>query len=60
MIVDETNAKTRMSDIDRFTAAFPNSRFDESIASYAMMSLSELKDTTRVVALRRKGSGGKS
>ena len=50
VIVDETNAKARMNDIDRFTPAFPDSRFDESVASYAMMSLSELKDTTRVVA----------
>jgi tetratricopeptide (TPR) repeat protein len=37
-----------MSDIERFTSAFPNSRFDESITSYAMMSLTELKDTSRV------------
>jgi tetratricopeptide (TPR) repeat protein len=53
-IVDETNAKARMNDIDRFTPAFPNSRFDEPIASYAMMSLTELKDTTRVVAYGEK------
>jgi tetratricopeptide (TPR) repeat protein len=53
-IVDETNAKARMSDIERFTAAFPNSRFDEPVASYAMMSLSELKDTSRVVAYGEK------
>jgi tetratricopeptide (TPR) repeat protein len=54
VIVDDTNAKARMSDIDRFTPAFPNSRFDEPVASYAMMSLSELKDTTRVVAYGEK------
>jgi tetratricopeptide (TPR) repeat protein len=54
VIVDDTNAKARMNDIDRFTSAFPNSRFDEPIASYAMMSLSELKDTTRVVAYGEK------
>ncbi len=54
VIVDDTDAKARMSDIDRFTPAFPNSRFDEPIASYAMMSLSELKDTTRVVAYGEK------
>jgi tetratricopeptide (TPR) repeat protein len=54
VIVDESNAKARMNDIDRFTPAFPNSRFDEPIASYAMMSLSELKDTTRVVAYGEK------
>jgi tetratricopeptide (TPR) repeat protein len=54
VIVDESNAKARMNDIDRFTPAFPNSRFDEPIASYAMMSLSELKDTARVVAYGEK------
>jgi tetratricopeptide (TPR) repeat protein len=54
VIVDETNAKARMNDIDRFTPAFPNSRFDEPVASYAMMSLTELKDTTRVVAYGEK------
>ena len=54
VIVDDTNAKSRMSDIDRFTPAFPNSRFDEPIASYAMMSLTELKDTSRVVAYGEK------
>jgi tetratricopeptide (TPR) repeat protein len=54
VIVDETNAKARLNDIDRFTPAFPNSRFDEPIASYAMMALTELKDTTRVVAYGEK------
>jgi len=54
VIVGETNAKARMNDIDRFTPAFPNSRFDEPVASYAMVSLSELKDTTRVVAYGEK------
>ncbi len=54
VIVDDTNARSRMSDIDRFTPAFPNSRFDEPIASYAMMSLTELKDTARVVAYGEK------
>jgi tetratricopeptide (TPR) repeat protein len=54
VIVDETNAKARMSDIDRFTPAFPASRFDEPVASYAMMALTELKDTSRVVAYGEK------
>ena len=39
-----------MGDIERFTPAFPNSRFDEPVTSYAMMSLSELKDTARVIS----------
>jgi len=50
VIVDESSAKERMSDIERFTSAFPNSRFEEPVTSYAMMSLSELKDTSRVIA----------
>jgi tetratricopeptide (TPR) repeat protein len=54
VIVDENSAKARMSDIERFAPAFPNSRFEESIASYAMMSLSELKDTARVVSYGEK------
>ena len=54
VIVDETNAKARMGDIDRFTPAFPASRFDEPVASYAMMALTELKDTSRVVAYGEK------
>ena len=54
VIVDETNAKTRMADIERFTPAFPNSRFEESVTSYAMVALSELKDNTRLVAFGEK------
>ncbi len=54
VIVDESNAKARMSDIERFTPAFPNSRFDEPVGSYAMMSLSELKDTARVISYGEK------
>jgi len=54
VIVDDTNAKSRMNDIERFTPAFPGSRFDEPIASYAMMSLTELKDTSHVVAYGEK------
>lgn len=54
VIVDESNAKARMSAIERFTPAFPNSRFDEPVTSYAMMALSELKDTARVVSYGEK------
>jgi tetratricopeptide (TPR) repeat protein len=53
-IAEESNAKTRMADIERFTPAFPNSRFQESIDTYAMMSLSELKDTARAIAYGEK------
>jgi len=43
-----------MGYIERFTPAFPNSRFDESVASYAMIALGELKDTPRLVAYGEK------
>jgi tetratricopeptide (TPR) repeat protein len=54
VIASENDAKKRMSDIERFTPAFPNSRFDEQVASYAMVSLSELKDNQRLVAYGEK------
>ena len=50
VIVGESNAKARMGEIERFTPAFPNSRFDEPVTSYAMMALSELKDSARVIS----------
>jgi tetratricopeptide (TPR) repeat protein len=53
-IADESDARKRMDDIERFTPAFPDSRFQEPVASYAMMSLSELKDTQRVIAYGEK------
>ncbi len=53
-IADENDARKRMNYIERFTPAFPNSRFEESIASYAMMSLSELKDMSRLVSYGEK------
>jgi tetratricopeptide (TPR) repeat protein len=53
-IADENDPKKRMDDIERFTPAFPDSRFQEGIASYAMMSLSDLKDTPRVISYGEK------
>jgi tetratricopeptide (TPR) repeat protein len=53
-IAEDNNAKTRMAYIERFTPAFPDSRFQESIDTYAMMSLSELKDTARAIAYGEK------
>jgi tetratricopeptide (TPR) repeat protein len=53
-IAAEPDAKTRMAYIERFTSAFPDSRFEEQIASYAMMSLSDLKDTPRLISFGEK------
>ena len=53
-IVSENDAKNRMAYIEKFTPAFPDSRFQVDVASYAMVSLSELKDTARVIAYGEK------
>jgi len=53
-IAAENSAKTRMSYIERFTPAFPKSRFEEQVTSYAMVALSELKDTPRLIAFGEK------
>ena len=53
-IAEETDSKTRMTFIEKFTPAFPDSRFGDGITSYAMMSLSELKDPARLVAYGEK------
>jgi tetratricopeptide (TPR) repeat protein len=53
-IADEADAKARMAYIERYTPAFPGSRFEEQVASYALMSLSELKDLSRLVSYGEK------
>jgi tetratricopeptide (TPR) repeat protein len=53
-VAAESDAKTRMDYIERFTTAFPGSRFHEQITSYALVSLSELKDTPRLIAFAER------
>ena len=53
-IAEESDAKARMSYIEKFTPAFPNSRFGDGITSYAMGALSDLKDMNRLVAYGEK------
>jgi tetratricopeptide (TPR) repeat protein len=53
-IANESDAKTRMDDIDRFTAAFPNSQFADQVATYAMGSLEQLRDQPRLLAYGEK------
>ena len=53
-IVSENDPRTRMAEIERFTPAFPNSRFAEQITQYAMMALTDLKDMNRLVAYGEK------
>ncbi len=49
-----SDAKTRMGYIERFTTAFPDSKYQEQIMSYAMMALSQLNDTPRLLAFAEK------
>jgi tetratricopeptide (TPR) repeat protein len=58
VIAAETDAKTRMDYIDKFTTTFPNSKMDDQLASYAMLSLSELKDNKRLTAYAEKALSG--
>ena len=43
-----------MEYIERFTPAFPKSRYEDPIASYAMVALSQLKDMSRLIAYAEK------
>ena len=46
--------KSRMADIEKFNTAFPDSKFQESVSSYALDALSQLKDNARLVAYADK------
>ena len=54
VIAGENDGKARMAYIERYTPAFPNSRFEDQITSYAMMSLSDSKDQSRLLAFGEK------
>jgi tetratricopeptide (TPR) repeat protein len=54
VIAGDNDAKSRMAYIERFIPAFPNSRFEEQVTSYAMVSLSELRDTPRLFSFGEK------
>lgn len=49
-IAAEPNSKKRMELIERYTPAFPRSRFEESLSQLALASLQDLKDTPRAIA----------
>jgi tetratricopeptide (TPR) repeat protein len=53
-IAGANDAKTRMDYIEKFTVTFPKSKMDEQVTSYAMLSLSQLQDKTRLVAYAEK------
>jgi tetratricopeptide (TPR) repeat protein len=56
VITGETDAKSRMAEIEKFTAAFPNSKFQDQVSSYAMYTLGpgQLNDPARLVTFGEK------
>jgi len=55
-ITGETDPKARMSYIERYTAAFPDSKFQDQVSSYAMYTLGpgQLNDQARLVTFGEK------
>jgi tetratricopeptide (TPR) repeat protein len=54
VIASENDAKSRMADIEKFSAAFPDSKFQDQVSSYAMYTLGQLNDQARLVAYGEK------
>ena len=54
VIASENDAKSRMADIEKYSAAFPESKFQDQVGNYAMYSLGQLNDQTRLVAYGEK------
>jgi tetratricopeptide (TPR) repeat protein len=56
VIASENDAKLRMADIEKYSAAFPDSKFQEQVSSYAMYTLGpgQLNDQARLFAYGEK------
>lgn len=54
VISGENDAKARMSYIEKFSVAFPDSKYQDTVSSYALDALSQLKDNARLVAYGEK------
>jgi tetratricopeptide (TPR) repeat protein len=56
VIASENDAKSRMSDIEAYSAAFPDSKFQDQVSSYAMYTLGpgQLNDQARLFAFGEK------
>lgn len=55
-IASENDPKSRMSEIEKFTAGFPDSKYQDQVSNYAMYTLSpgQLNDQARLVAFGEK------
>jgi tetratricopeptide (TPR) repeat protein len=58
VIQTESDPKVRMADIEKFSAAYPDSKFQDPVSNYALDSLSQLKDNARLVAYGEKALAG--
>ncbi len=56
VIAGETDAKSRMAEIEKYTAAFPESKYQDQVSSYAMYTLGpgQLNDQARLVSYGEK------
>jgi tetratricopeptide (TPR) repeat protein len=54
VIASESDAKLRMADIEKFSAVYPDSKFQDQISPYALYSLQQLNDPARLVAYAEK------
>jgi tetratricopeptide (TPR) repeat protein len=55
-ITTETDPKSRMSEIEKFTAGFPDSKFQDQVSNYVMYTLGpgQLNDQSRLVSFGEK------
>lgn len=56
VIAAESDPKSRMEEIEKFSAAYPDSKYNDQVSRFAMYTLgpSQLNDQTRLVALGEK------
>lgn len=54
VISSENDPKTRMAYVEKFTPAFPDSKYQETVSSLALDALSQLKDNARLVSYGEK------
>jgi tetratricopeptide (TPR) repeat protein len=55
-ITSETDPKSRMAEIEKFTAGFPDSKYQDQVSNYAMYTLGpgQLNDQARLVSFAEK------
>src|SRR6266850_2521671 len=54
VITSETDPKSRMAYIEKFTAGFPDSKYQEQVSGYALYTISQLNDPARLVSFCEK------